>query len=736
VAQTPATVAPLVQQPSPAAAQGSTDQRAAEFQLSLLDIGQSLKAKRTKETIAQASQLITALTAGGQVLQPESLTQAYEYRGHARMAQGEVREARQDYLSLLKLAPNYQLNANLRDLLKDITTTTFEIVSSMFEEVKKVTLGQIVLSMTPPGKVEIGGRPYDLDGERKTITLVAGDYPITVTRPGYDPLTRTFRVEPARVAEPVDLRLERLVSTLSLVSTPPGVDVILDGNTRYRTARADGMPATPTVTDLQLAADSKAAIEGAPASAPLGIPDLQPTKHTLVLRAPCYQEFQWDFTIARESEKQLGTILPGDLTQTFKLIPATAKLQIQGAEPQTTLFFDGTTRPVAADPLTVCAGSHWIEVRGPLGRFIDRHEWKAGEERQLKAVLRSAFAIVSVTPEQTLSPAQLSALEGLKEARVLAYIPYDQELAEASKEPGGTPEFWTPNATGGISREGKLERWSKLAQRLQAQGLAALTTTADPATVVLSLLGPNSFTPTNITINTVDPTSTRSALEMLSAAPVRFWKPSLDAVVVDVEGTPGAVVARLKEGGAAQKAGLKPGDTIVSLDGVTIASAADLLTKISTRAPASAVTLQVKSLGTTDARPLAITLSVVPEANPSSRVPNLALVDLHAALQRSSAGSVERAAAQLNLGIVHMELKNLEEAKKAFEAVPSLGDGPGVSDGTVAYWKGLCHEQLGNALEARVQFSKAADAKLARLSVDGPLVSPLAKLKLAAMPAK
>src|SRR5262245_39285300 len=123
---------------------------------------------------------------------------------------------------------------------------------------------------------------------------------------------------------------------------------------------------------------------------------------------------------------------------------------------------------------------------------------------------------------------------------------------------------------------------------------------------------------------------------------------------------------------------------------------------------------------------------LAPDGDPSSRVPNLTLVDLQAAVQRSSQGSIERAAAQLNLGIVHFTLGNLEEAKKAFDAVTTLSEGPGVSAGTLAYWKGLCLEKLGSPQEAHAQFEKAAAAPLARLSIDGPLVAPLAKLKLGA----
>jgi hypothetical protein len=116
------------------------------------------------------------------------------------MAQGEVRDARQDYFSLLKLDPNYELSSNLKDLLKDITTTNFDIVVGNFEEVKRVTLGQIALSMTPPGTVEIGGRSYELNSDRKLITLVEADYTINVSFAGYEPLTRTVRVEAGKVA--------------------------------------------------------------------------------------------------------------------------------------------------------------------------------------------------------------------------------------------------------------------------------------------------------------------------------------------------------------------------------------------------------------------------------------------------------------------------------------------------------------------------------------------------------
>jgi membrane-associated protease RseP (regulator of RpoE activity) len=110
-------------------------------------------------------------------------------------------------------------------------------------------------------------------------------------------------------------------------------------------------------------------------------------------------------------------------------------------------------------------------------------------------------------------------------------------------------------------------------------------------------------------------------------------RPSIETAVVDVAGTPGAVVVRA--GGAGAKAGLAPGDTIVAAGGRPVASVADLRARIAAIATApSDLALDVKNLsGVT--RKVTVTVAMLADTIPMrdpSVLYNRALLDLSDAI--------------------------------------------------------------------------------------------------------
>jgi hypothetical protein len=126
--------------------------------------------------------------------------------------------------------------------------------------------------------------------------------------------------------------------------------------------------------------------------------------------------------------------------------------------------------------------------------------------------------------------------------------------------------------------------------------------------------------------------------------------------------------------------------------------------------------------------PLAFDADSLPMRDPSVLYNHL-LISLQDAAKVARTPA-ERSAAALNLAIVDMRLGNWDDAQTAL-ADAHLADGSGVSAGTVAYLSGLCYEAVGKTPEAQAAFTKAAAAPQARLSLEGPLVAPLARQKLA-----
>jgi hypothetical protein len=693
---------PLVAGPAVSAGQvagAPTAQVAAGTPELLFDQGKRLfDAFQYDQAVPLFDRVISLLSGTGPVQKPDLLVSAYELRARARFAQGDSLGTEQDFSALLTIKPSFRLGTGISPR-----------VVNVFEQVRKVTVGQIAVSLTPPGAVDIDGRPYSLQADPQIIDLPAGDHTVTATRTGYTALSQKFTIVASQVS-PLALTMDRSSSTLTVVSIPDGAEVKFDGTSRGKTVRNTGSE------------------DG---TASLVLTDLQAGTHTLQLVRDCYTSVEQTVTIDQ----------PGDLrTDPLRLVSTVATAKVTASEPGASIFIDGLARGQAPAEFTdVCAGSHLIEVRGTTGRFIDRRDWKTGDNTTIAATLRRAFPIVAAKGGTGLSAEQLrtNAERALASARqVLVYTPAAADLDTALR--GDTlPTDWLdvdPNAPVDappkVPREVTRELGKRLAAKLGTQGVAVISPGPDAYTFTVSLLAAGSGEPDVILIPTADATARTAAMGRLDASLPPLVRPSIETSVVDLAGTSGAVVIR--PGGVGAKAGLVVGDIIVGVGGAPVASVAEFRAKLGAlKAPAADVALDVKK-PTGEARKVTVPLAFAPDALPM-RDPNLLYNALLLALQDAAKVArtpAERSAAALNLAVVDMRLGNWDDAQTALGDA-HLPDGPGVSAGTVAYLSGLCLDALGRVADAQAAFTKAAAASQARLSLEGPLVAPLARQRLA-----
>ena len=276
-------------------------------------------------------------------------------------------------------------------------------------------MGQIALSMNPPGDLQIDGRAYrvaDTEHGGHDRRRPPGVCLATGLSPGDPEITVT-----AGAVSPLALTLERVSANLEVVSIPEGVEVLLDGKS---------LGTTPKGTDAN------------GASAPLMLSDLTLGAHKLELKRDCYVGLERTITLAAADLR----------TEPLRLTPSTALVSVQGSQPSASVFVDGAARGQTPTDLTVCAGSHLIEVRGTKGRFIDRRDWKTGDNATLTADLRSAFPIVVTKASTDASPPQLRANveRALGPAkRVMVYAPADAELQAALRDET-VPSDWLRGA--------------------------------------------------------------------------------------------------------------------------------------------------------------------------------------------------------------------------------------------------------------------------------------------------
>lgn len=650
------------------------------------------------QAVPNFNSVIAQLTAPGAPAKPDLLVSAYELRARARFAQGDSLGTEQDFSALLAIRPSFKLAPGISPR-----------VVSVFEQVRKVTIGQVAASLNPPGNVDIDGRPYTLTADPQIIDLPAGPHKLTATRTGYQPVTQEFSVTASQVS-PLALTMDRSSSTLTVVSIPDNVEVILDGTSRGKTVRNTGSE------------------DG---TASLLLTDLPSGSHKLQLVRACYTSI----------EQAVNIDQPGDLrTDPLRLQSTVATARVTASEPGATIFIDGVSRGQApADFSDVCAGSHLIEVRGSTGRFIDRRDWKAGDNVTVNATLRSAFPIVAAKAGTGLTSDQVrtNAERALASAKgVLIYVPAPTDLDAAMRGESMPPDWLNvdpaapADAPPKVPREVTRDLGKHLASKLGTQGVAIVSPGPDAYTFTVSLLASGSADPDVVTIPTADAAARAAAMGKLDAPLPALVRPSIETSLVDLAGTTGAVVIR--PGGVGAKAGLVVGDVIVGAGGAPVTSVADLRARLAAvKAPATDIAIDVKK-ATGDTRKVTVLLAFAPDALPM-RDPNLLYNHLLISLQDAAKVArtpAERSAAALNLAIVDMHLGNYDDAQTALTDA-HLPDGSGVSAGTVAYLSGVCLEAMGKSTEAQAAFTKAAAAPQARLSLEGPLVAPLARQRLA-----
>lgn len=644
------------------------------------------------EAVPLLDRLVSNLATGGVVQRPELLEQAYQFRGRARFALGDQAGAEQDFSALLALNPSQQLSAGVSPRVLEV-----------FEAVRKLTVGQLVVTLAPAGNITIRGRAIAAGTEPLTVDLGVGEHEVVARRTGYTDFAQRVTIA---AGQPTNLAivLERVSATLTLSTVPAEVEVLLNGMTAGTTARGAGDTSTPFVLD--------------------GLPN---GSHRVVFRRSCFQDVERTITIAR----------PEDVTlEPVRLTPSVATVRITASDPSATILVDGARRGTGSLELTnLCEGLHVIEARGPRGRFIDRRQWKTGDAVTLNAALRSAFPVVSSAgvPPAALERVHQSverALDGNR--RVLLFFPSASDLAPAVEAEMPPPDWLSAETGEGasrITRDVRRELGRRIAERLEVQGVAALRTTGDINRVTLTLLASGSGEPESIALDLNDPASRTRAMDLLSRPLPKLVRGVLDAGVVDLPGVQGATVVRV--GAAAAKAGLAVGDVITNAGGTPVTNVADLRARLDgVDATGQDVPLSVRT-GANPERTISGAVFLSTEILPTQDARilyNRALLDLREAAAAASS-PIDTESARLNLAIVEMRLGNWSDALQTL-AGTKLPDRAGVSAGTVAYLTALCHEALGQRVDAEAAFARAAAAPEARLSVDGPRVAPLAQARL------
>lgn len=94
------------------------------------------------------------------------------------------------------------------------------------------------------------------------------------------------------------------------------------------------------------------------------------------------------------------------------------------------------------------------------------------------------------------------------------------------------------------------------------------------------------------------------------------------AEALDIEAEQGALIAQVQPGTPAEKAGLAPGDLVLTLDGLPVESSSDLRNRIGLKLPGSRVDLGILRKGQALSRTLVLTAADAPSAGPMRETPS------------------------------------------------------------------------------------------------------------------
>ena len=613
-----------------------------------------------------------------------TLVSAYEMRARARFGTGNRDGAMTDFKSVLAIDPGFTLAEGVSPRIVDL-----------LDEVKAATLGAVELALEPAAAdLAVDGVRRKLQGNR--LTMTGGSHTISASRPGYKPVEQSVFVNVGQ-SVPLAITLQRVSSVISIITSPPGAEVVIDATPRGKTLPGP-LPAGLEEVPQRL---------GVPAnqvSQPLVLSDLTTGTFDVEFRRECY--VPQHRTLEIDALRDIAV-------EPVKLEPAIGTLVAESEPSGVTVSVDSEAR--GTSPLTlegVCAGPHIVEFKGTSGRAVERVTIVPGQKAEVRGRVRPAFAIIAA-PATSSGPAdpRLAVERALADAdQLLLYAPPADVVEDVlTREPVSDEWFGVTETQTTAPTATRRERLVRLADAFDAQGVAWVHAVRPGASEVqIALAAPGGAEPDVLTVVLDQPDSVKQVLDRLTA-PLLLFRGSAGMVPIDVLDVKGIVVGDVEGDGPAAGAGIKPGDIIDNIDGHAIESVKDFEAQLAGHT-AGRITLNVKT-GAAAAREVAVPIRRVPVLQTGSDrfLPANAVVAVLRSRLSAATDPAEQAILRLNLAAALLQAGAPADARTLLEQV-SLPPGPGVSKGTVQYLTGEAALALGDKAAAAQAFEAARQA--------------------------
>ena len=542
--------------------------------------------------------------------------------------------------------------------------------------------------------LEPAGGVLTLDGKARTLApgphyLPAGAHTFRYVRPGFEPKEERVELAP-RETRPVDLRLDRTSSVLTLFTSPAGAEVLLDGRSLGVTGGQAGPDQEPYAAQLGVPLDQ--------VSAGFPVTGLAPGRHQLELRLACHQPLLLDLP-----EKLTTPFADHDL-QPVRLQPSRSWLTVQSSAPGE-LFLDGKSYgPVPVRDLEVCAQTCELQVRFQAGTWRQRIE--LGEGRTLALAVRPKPRLTYLGFEGDAEFPGRERITGL-----LAGL--GARLTRAAFTTAAGTE--TPQAC---------------LARLQASRETELVLRARPVPgrpvhevelVLATLAGEEE----RLRVKPLESDPLGRLVTRLETVP-DLAEPWAGLILVDLAGSGPWV---LQADAAAQKAGIRPLRPILQVNGKPAADSAEVRKALAEAVASGSGKVTVSQGEAPVTLPVAAQPVELP-VNAAGLCYPMVLSDLR--LQALGASGDRAGLLRLQQALALMHFREYDQALVLLRDA-RMASVQGVSQGTLDYYTGLCLLHMGDAYltETQQSFNQALKYPHATLfGSGGPFLAPLAKQAL------
>ncbi len=638
------------------------------------------------------------------------LLKSYEYRARAYFNSGQFEKASEDFSEIIKLDQKYSLDEKL----------VSPKIIDFFANVKKDYIGYIVVKSEPSGaNVRFNGKVIGVTNLFQTPYL-KGAYQLEVELPGYKKETQMINIMPQQTLE-ISFPLVRNTAAAFFVTQPPGVEIIIDGESRGTTMG----PPDPSYKEKA----EELGIDFNQLSAEFKVENIPLGTHQVEFSKECYESA---FKTVRFDNPEDYTIAPSVLE------PSLATLIINSTPSGADIYLnDRLFSQTPAELKDLCSGKYRVVLKHIHGKFFKDIELKKDQHLRLDCTLKPTLVFLGVIPESEVEETLVSEIEKqVKElfTKVDSFNFSSASIAKANSlmnSRGLTVLDLTPKADmrkKEISDAKMTDAINYLAEQLEVELIitAYIPDKIQARTLLLSVICPENPAIESFKVNLLSQLDTADFVSKLNTT-YELYKSWLGVNTIDTLLYNGIPILSTIPNSPAAKAEIKPGDIIESIDGIKIEKTLDLLNYLKNKKVNETITIEYRTQVKQETKNIILGASSI-EIPLNS--PKISYSKLMAELQHIASSSSEqnlKLLANYNLGLIYMHFHRWAEAIEQFKKA-TLTSQYGIGRGTLLYRMAQCYQSLGFRDEAIATFREATSYKNNTIKDNnGPLVAPLAE---------